>query len=346
MEKLEKCCLDELKKKDIHITMYRRYVDDCFLIGNEEKIETVLETFNAWHPKLNFTVEKETQKQLRYLDMTIIRKDRTLEKMWYPKQKNGRYLDYYSESPYSHKLNTVCALIDRAIKLSDVKHREKSIKTAKEILKQNNYPSEMVQRILKKRVHKLYNSMENSKPHQETTTYASIKYIPGLSEKTQKVLKRHNITTAHQPVDKIKAVTHTKLKDKIPITQQKNVVYSVPCGVCDKKEYVGQSSQTLEKRLAQHKYSIKTGTSLTGLSQHAIEHGHQFNFAQTRILDKVENDAKRLTTETLHIKLKEPNTLNLQREAIGFSRAYDGVLNVIRKTNQHMNTNRRFQNNI
>jgi nucleoside-specific outer membrane channel protein Tsx len=58
-----------------HIIDYYRYVDDILIVYNElhTNIENTLMDFNNVHPKINFTMEKETQNSINYLDLTIIK---------------------------------------------------------------------------------------------------------------------------------------------------------------------------------------------------------------------------------------------------------------------------------
>ncbi|XP_058839782.1 uncharacterized protein LOC131695552 [Topomyia yanbarensis] len=334
MEKLEKDAIEKLKHKNISLTVYRRYVDDCFLVGRENEIETVMNVFNGEQNSIKFTVEKEQNNCIRFLDLHLTREGEKISKTWYPKQKTGRYLDYTSESPHSHKKNTVIALFDRALKLTDVEKREETIKAASDMLRCNNYPDHYIKRVLKDRVEILYNTMRTRRTDERTTKYAAMPYIPCLSEKIGKLLRKNDVIAAYQPMDKIKHTIFTRLKDKIPKMQQTNVVYTIPCGGCDNRAYIGQTSQTLDKRITQHKNSIRTSTSITGLTQHAMEHGHQFDFSKTRVLEKINNEANRLAAETLHIKIREKSAVNLQRDAAGFSCAYNGLLNKLRPT-QH-----------
>ncbi|XP_058820994.1 uncharacterized protein LOC131683172 [Topomyia yanbarensis] len=334
MEKLEKDAIEKLKQKNISLVVYRRYVDDCFVVGRANEIETVVRTFNEQHNNINFTCEMEERGRIRFLDLMLPREGEKIQKAWHPKQKTGRYLDYTSESPHTHKKNTAIALFDRALKLTDTEKREETIKTALDILRSNNYPEHYIRRILKQRVDLLYNTMKTRGTEERTTKYASIPYIPCLSEKIGKLLRKNDVTAAYKPTNKIKSTVFTMLKDKIPKMQQTNIVYSIPCGVCDNKEYIGQTSQTLEKRITQHKNSIRTRTSCTGLTQHTTEQGHHFDFSKTHVLERVNNEANRLTAEVLHIKLREESAVNLQRDAASFSYAYNGLLNKLRST-QH-----------
>lgn len=188
MERLEQENIRKVEGLQIGLIIYRRYVDDCFCIARREHVDQILEIFNSFHERLQFTVEREENEQLKFLDMMVRRKDGRLEKTWLPKQEKGRYLDYNSESPHSHKRNTAIALVDRAIKLTDAENRPQAINAVKTILKCNNYPGWFIQNVLKQRVHKHYNGLQDVRETSETK-YVSTPYVPCLSEKLQKILK-------------------------------------------------------------------------------------------------------------------------------------------------------------
>ncbi|XP_055588822.1 uncharacterized protein LOC129741142 [Uranotaenia lowii] len=123
LEHLEEVVITELKTKGINLIIYKRYVDDCLLIAEENRIDEIQNEFNKPFESIKFTVEKETNCSIRFLDMTLTRKNNKINKHWFTKQTNGRYLDFSSASPHAHKMNTAIALIDRALKLTDVEER-------------------------------------------------------------------------------------------------------------------------------------------------------------------------------------------------------------------------------
>ncbi|XP_062703586.1 uncharacterized protein LOC134286038 [Aedes albopictus] len=202
MEKVEQDAITRLEENNITLSIYRRYVDDCFIVGRREDVEKVVEQFNVIDEKLQFTVEEEMEM--------------------------GPYSrgDYNSESPHTHKVKTMIALIDRALKLTDTDRREESIGMVKKILRNNNYPEDLIKRTLRERLHLLYNTMENERKKEEPKKYVSIPYIPGLREKVRKTLKKHDITASFKPCDKVKNTVFTKLKDAIPPMKETNVTNS------------------------------------------------------------------------------------------------------------------------
>ena len=60
-----------------HIDIYRRrYVDDTFCLFNNEQDALVFFDFlNSQHPNIKFTMEKESNKMLAFLDVCISNKD-------------------------------------------------------------------------------------------------------------------------------------------------------------------------------------------------------------------------------------------------------------------------------
>ncbi|XP_055614511.1 uncharacterized protein LOC129760856 [Uranotaenia lowii] len=168
----------------------------------------------------------------------------------------------------------------------------------------------------------MYNTLESSSVVESAPPkMASIPYVPGLSERVAKILRKHDVIAAFKPCDKVKSTIFTKLKDPIPKMQQTKVVYSIQCS-CG-KEYVGQTSQTLEKRTKQHENNIRLKNTQTGLAQHALQDDadHKFYFDKTRILERICHKSHRLIAEKLHIKLRGNQAVNLQIDTKGVSSA-------------------------
>ena len=336
MERLEQECIRKLEERGVTLEYYRRYVDDCFCVAKEEHIPTIVEVFNSFHPKLKFTVEREEDGKLKFLDLLMTRTGQHVSKSWKPKQTNGRYLDFLSESPSQHKRNTVIALVDRAIKLSDADLRPEALQVARNILEVNNYPEWFVHNIVEQRVHKHYNTLEEEQQETSAKLYVSAPYVPCLSEKLNKILGKHNITLAHKPENKVKSRIFSKLKDPLPLGKQTCVVYSVPCGA-DDKVYIGQTKRKVEVRMSEHKRDVRNNDPKSGLSQHSLQFGHLFNFEKTKILERIDDQACRKVAEMFHVKLAgEDRTVNLQRECGAFNSIYNSAIVKIREvTNTH-----------
>jgi hypothetical protein len=56
-----------------HIEHLFLYVDDTFIIIDEEEAENTLMLFNDFHPKMKFTIEYEEHRKIRFLDVQVAR---------------------------------------------------------------------------------------------------------------------------------------------------------------------------------------------------------------------------------------------------------------------------------
>lgn len=328
MEDLEENVINNLT---FDLPFYQRYVDDSFAIIHKDHYPELLERFNNYHPKLQFTIELEKNNRLNFLDMTLIKneKNNKIETMWYTKETaSGRYLNFNSTHPLNHKKNVITAVIDRAIKLTSPKHRQQTIEKGKHLLLQNNHPLELINKIIKKRIHSIYNTQstqDNTNNPEEK--YIAIPYIPNLSENISRTLKKENITVAHKSLNHIKKY-FTPLKNKISTQKTTHTVYEIPCNNCQ-NIYIGQSQQYLKKRIDSHKY---TKNASTALSKHSQKTGHKFNFQNTKILTIEPNYNKRIIKEMIMIQ-KKGNTVNDRSEIEGLSRIYRPLIEKNRTSN-------------
>jgi len=137
MRDLEDMVLNSLTIQPI---FYFRYVDDIILLTYEEEILNILDKFNSYHLRLRFTMESEVNHALNFLDVTILIKNNRIVTDWFHKTTfSGRYLSFYSNHPFSHKIGTIYGLVEHAIKLSHPFFYEKNLKLCIEILLNNGY---------------------------------------------------------------------------------------------------------------------------------------------------------------------------------------------------------------
>ena len=95
---------------------YFRYMDDILLIfnSNHTDIQTILNDFNAVHPKLKFTAEIETDNKINYLDLTIHRTPTDWKMSIYRKPTfTDTIVPYTSNHPTQHKFAAIRFLYNR-----------------------------------------------------------------------------------------------------------------------------------------------------------------------------------------------------------------------------------------
>jgi len=310
-----------IPKLNFQPTLYKRYVDDCLIILPKNKIEYITEQFNSYHHKLQFTVEKEINNSINYLDVTIIRKNNKLfTKLYHKPTASGRYLHYNSVQPNNQKNVTIINLVDRALKLTSCCYRKEVLNKIQILLKNNGYPEKNIKKIIKERVHKFYNNNHTQYKNNEDYKYISLPYISGLSEKIKKVLRHYNIKIGFRNENKL-GKFFSKTKDKTPKMLQTHIVYQIPCKSCN-SVYIGQTSQHLKDRINGHKYS----NNITALKNHQINTDHCFDFDSVKIIDKEQKLTTRNFLEMIHIK-KHPNAVNNKSEINNLSKLYHYIIN-------------------
>jgi len=109
---------------------------------------------------------------------------------------------------------------------------------------------------------------------------------------------------------------------------QTECVYKVSCANCD-ASYVGQTKRQLATRIKEHRGDInkKSGT-FSVISNHRLGNNHEFNWSETRILDRESSYVKRLMSEMVFIK-RQHNGLNKQSDTDLFLDAYLPIIDFL-----------------
>ncbi|XP_062713765.1 uncharacterized protein LOC134290613 [Aedes albopictus] len=129
----------------------KKYVDDLFLVLHESQVEHILGIFNQYDPHLQFTMELEKEGALPFLDTLVIHNtdDHTLQTRWYSKAiSSGRLLNYHSYHPTNMKLNVATNFIKRVTQLTTSMPIEQQKHIIFQNLRQNNYPSSLINRLM------------------------------------------------------------------------------------------------------------------------------------------------------------------------------------------------------
>ncbi|XP_071454132.1 uncharacterized protein [Hetaerina americana] len=108
-----------------------RYVDDTFIVWphGPAALNEFLEHMNSAHPNIRFTMEKEDNGQLPFLDILIKkREDRTLSHSVYRKPTHtDLYLNGESHHHPSQKRSVLSTLLHRAKTISDAENLGKEL---------------------------------------------------------------------------------------------------------------------------------------------------------------------------------------------------------------------------
>ncbi|XP_043469746.1 uncharacterized protein LOC122503318 [Leptopilina heterotoma] len=321
MDDLETECLKELKEKHNCVPLfYYRYVDDTILAIKKEHVDLVIDTFNSYNRKLQFTVEKEKENSINFLDLKLIRDNNKIITNWYQKPiSSDRLINYFSDHPLQQKKNIVYNLVDRAFSLSNKKFQFDNLKKIKNILKNNNYPSDFIEKHIKIRVNKIKFSDVNNN-NNKTNIYSKIpKVCLPFNEKCffklSNILREFNCTSI--PLINKNSSSIIKLgKDSTKKWDRTNVVYKFDCKTCP-ATYIGETKRSLLTRINEHKKVNDNSV----VYRHCINFNHDFDWENVKVLDNEKNFIKRRISEMIHIKTNH-STINRKEDILTLNKTF------------------------
>ena len=99
MEDLKRTVFERL---EFVVPFYFRYIDDTLLFVPLDKLQKVIDTFNDYHPRIQFTPEMERNNRISFLDLKIIKLNNgKIVSNWYRKSTySGRMLNFISNHPF------------------------------------------------------------------------------------------------------------------------------------------------------------------------------------------------------------------------------------------------------
>ena len=124
-------------------SMWLRYVDDTFILWpHQEDVQILLDHVNSIWPSIQFTMEKEQDNKLPFLDVLVTRTEQGFRSSVYRKPTfTVQYLNFNSHHPYTVKKRIVRCLKHRVkIISSDTDACQEEMISLRHNLHCNNYP--------------------------------------------------------------------------------------------------------------------------------------------------------------------------------------------------------------
>jgi hypothetical protein len=316
MDYFECLHMDELTQ--LGVKLWIRYVDDTFvIINNKNQADKILEFLNNCHPTIKFTMEKEINNEINFLDVKIKREiNGSISTSTYRKPTfTGVMLNWNSLTSIKYKKGLIGCLLDRSFKIcSNNQQKIIEMEELRELLIKNNYPQQVIDKEFEKfEKYKMLNVDKIPNPN-EKIKYLSIPFINDKSEiigrKIQEAVKEHFTNINLRVAFKSPATlgSHFPFKDKvIDPSKLSMVVYHLKCKNC-KADYIGQTKRICDVRMKDHQ---------TDKNSHVYEHhnipGHEIDFENVEILDRADTIRKLEYKEMLYIRKYKP-TINKQTE--------------------------------
>ena len=158
---------------------YRRYVDDVFCaFDNENDAKLFFDFINSQHPNIKFTIEKETNKVLAFLDVCIDNNDPSClnTSIYRKKTFTGLLTNFFSFTSFPYKVGLIRTLVDRAYKINTtLLSFNNDVKKLTHIFKKNQFPEYLINRVVKTY---LDNNDNSAQSYNGNVLYFKIPYLP------------------------------------------------------------------------------------------------------------------------------------------------------------------------
>jgi hypothetical protein len=269
--------------------MWKRYIDDILCICKAAILQLLLEALNSYNKNIQFTYELEANDSLPYLDTRIIKQvDGSLSCTVYRKPTHsGRYLEFHSNNPTSHKKSVVSSLFHRALMIcsnSELYNEEKEV--IMKDLKTNGYPRDFILKCERDVKKKRKNTSSEKTTSQEIGTpkpqRICLPYTSNWSEQIARICRQFNLELTHRPMNKIRYIWGNH-KCHLPIHKNINSVYMISCKDCN-LVYFGESNNAT-RRLKEHEADFRRARiENSALATHALSLKHTPNFEDHKIL--------------------------------------------------------------
>ena len=292
---------------------YERYVDDTFCIIKRQNLQLFHEHLNSIHHSIKFTIEEEKENCLPFLDTLIKRReDGSISVSVYRKPTHtDQYLNFNSNHPTSTKEAVISALLRRANDIvSDPKDLDEEKDRITNVLTSNGYSNQSITKVKRKMERKQgTNNLDNNNVEKtEPKKYISLPYVPGTSELLRRIFSTHNIKCSfHSPTTLRRFLS--KPKDQVPIEEQNNVIYKIPCGDCQ-AVYIGETKRSFGTRYKEHFSAVKNGNvAKYEIAEHSWKYDHRIDWDNKTIIDRERFLIARKAKETIH-SLADKNHIN------------------------------------
>ena len=215
---------------------------------------------NLLHPALKFTIKKEQNNYLNFLDV-LVEKEGTgfLTSIYRKPTFTEQYIRWNSFSPKTRKISLIKTLVSRALTICSKTKLDSELEKLKQLFIENGYPADVLLFCMNQKLANF--AAEKTFGPDKCPVYLKLPWIGYASSKFENQISKA-ITSCFCAV-KPRVVYNTRVmlpsakKNCVPTTQKSCVVYEFSCQ-CEAR-YVGRTTQRLANRIKQHVHtSIRT----------------------------------------------------------------------------------------
>ncbi|XP_071811646.1 uncharacterized protein [Apostichopus japonicus] len=237
---------------------YRRYVDDIFcLFRNEGEAIDFLQFINTRHPNIKFTIEKQKDSTLPFLDVLVSNTGHCNTSVYHKPTYSGLLTNFFSFIPFSYKIGLIKTLVDRMYKVNNSwKGFDLDLKGLISTLGKNQFPSHLIDKVVKSYLQNKVSPKNIIDPVSHNTRFYKLPYIGNFSghaqNKVRQLIKSHCTDIDVKLVFiSFKVRNMCVVKDMIPSYLKSRVVYKFICTSCNAC-YIGETHRHLSTRISEH----------------------------------------------------------------------------------------------
>ena len=243
---------------------YFRYVDDILIVYNEDNtnIDILLDHFNNLTPKLKFTIEKENNRQINFMDVAISRETNKLGINIYRKPTyTDTIIPRDSCHPKEQKMATIRYFYNRLNQYQlSPENTEKENNIILQILHNNGYDASTTKKIYKK--------TKNIEKEEKKGRWVKFTYVSKETRAISKVFKNTNVNvtfSVNNTIDKLLTTGRCHAKQKYDNCGIYQLTYPT-----SNKKYIGQSGSPFKTRFQEHFRDFKYRNNKSGFAQHLL----------------------------------------------------------------------------
>ena len=263
-----------------------RYVDDIFAILKAYmNLDRILNALNDLIPSIKFTVEKEDGGLLSFLDVTVIRSVMTSNykfKVYRKATNNNLIINKFSAHKADTKLSALRSMFLRALNICSPEFITEEFKFIYNVGLENNFELKDIDYSLALARKTFYRHKEERNINYN---FLSLPYHPNLESIVHPLKLLGFCSTFSYPNNIGKHLICNRPEDN------EGIVYKIPCKC--KEFYIGQSGKSLEKRILNHKYNIRTNNTSNAICVHNNICNFPVDWLQSQILFKCKDFVKR-----------------------------------------------------
>ena len=213
--------------------VYFRFVDDTFAIfGSELGCDHFQEKLNLLHPALKFTVEKEQNSSLNFLDVLVEKEGtRFLTSIYRKPTFTGQYIRWNSFSPKMRKISLIKTLVQRALTICSKTKFGSELDKIKQLLIENGYPTDLLLSCINKKIANF--TAEKTFGPEKCQVCLKLPWIGNVSSKfenqTNKAITSCFYAVKPRVVYKTRVMLPSAKKDSVPTTQKSCAIYEFSC---------------------------------------------------------------------------------------------------------------------